>query len=234
MDEKKAPETHRVQKLISNYGYCSRRKAEDLIAAGKVKVNGKTIKIGDQASETDVIEVEGKKLSAEKKRYLAFNKPLGCVTALTDQFQKTIMEYINVKERVFPIGRLDFNTSGLILLTNDGDFANLVMHPRYEVKKTYLAETDKPLSPKAIGKITSGVHLEDGITSPAKVRAVGGNWTEITIHEGKNRIIKRMLKELGYNTVSLQRVKIGSLQLGNLKLGEHRDLSEEERKLIFK
>lgn len=227
-------ETHRVQKLLSNYGYCSRRKAEDLIKDGRVKVNGKTIVIGDQATENDIIEVDGKKVSADKKIYLAFHKPIHCATALEDKFQKTIMDYLDFEERIFPIGRLDYNTSGLLLLTNDGDFANSIMHPRYEVKKTYLAETSEPLSQKAINKISGGIMLEDGMTAPAKVKQLPGNKVEITIHEGKNRIIKRMLKELGYNTVSLQRIRIGKLELGDLQVGAYRHMTEEDKKLIFK
>ena len=127
---------HRVQKLLSNYGYCSRRKAEELIELGEVKVNGKVISLGDKATENDEITVNGRIVKAPKRIYLIFHKPTRCVTALEDKYHKTIFEYINLKERVFPIGRLDYNTSGLLLLTNDGDFANRIMHPRYEVKKT--------------------------------------------------------------------------------------------------
>jgi 23S rRNA pseudouridine2605 synthase len=227
-------EKHRVQKLISNFGYCSRRKAEELIIAARVKVNGKMIKIGDQALASDRIEVDGKAITAQNKVYVAFHKPTGCATALTDNFQKTIMDYIDLKERVFPVGRLDFNTSGLLILTNDGDFANSIMHPRYEVKKTYLAATDKELSKKDADRMRSGVMLDDGMTSPAKVNVLPGNKAEITIHEGKNRIIKRILKSLGYTTSSLQRIKIGMLEIGNLKVGCYRHLTEVDKKMIFK
>jgi 23S rRNA pseudouridine2605 synthase len=227
-------ETHRVQKLISNYGYCSRRKAEDLINAGRVKVNGKTIKIGDQATEEDKISIDGQEISASKKIYIAFNKPIGCVTALEDKHQKTIMEYIDIPERIFPIGRLDFNTSGLLILTNDGDFANLVMHPRYEVKKTYLAGTKEPVSDFEKKQLENGIVLEDGKTAPAKVKLGPKNTLEITIHEGKNRIIRRMLEALGHKVVFLERIKIGSLQLGNLEPGYYRHLSKEEREKVFK
>ena len=163
---------HRVQKLLSNYGYCSRRKAEELIIEGRVKVNNKVITIGDKATEEDILKVDNKIVNKNKKLYLIFNKPKGCVTALNDQFKKTIMEYIKIKERVFPIGRLDYNTEGLLILTNDGDFANKIMHPRYEIKKTYQAEINKPITKREIEQIELGVELEDGRTSLAKVKKI--------------------------------------------------------------
>ena len=224
----------RVQKLLSNYGYCSRRKAEELIIAGKVKVNGKTIKIGDQAEETDEITVDNKAIQKERKVYLVFNKPLNCVTALTDQKMKTVMDYIKIKERVFPIGRLDYNTSGLLLLTNDGDFANRIMHPRYEIKKTYLVRLDKDFTVEAIKQVEKGLALDDGKTSPGKVRRIADTFIEITIHEGKNRIIRRIMAELDYKVLSLERVGVGNLRLFNLKPGEYRQLTRKEMEKIFR
>ena len=224
---------HRVQKLLSNYGYCSRRKAEELIEEGRVQVNGKAITIGDKASETDKIYVDNKLVKKEKKVYLIFNKPVGCVTALNDRQYKTIMHYINIKERVFPIGRLDYYTSGLLLLTNDGDFANRIMHPRYEIKKTYQVETNKPIAEHSIKNMEKGVLLEDGKTSPAKVRKIRDNLIEIIIHEGRNRIIRRMMEKTGYKIKSIERVKIGKLGLGNLRQGRYKELNKREREKIF-
>jgi len=224
---------HRVQKLLSNYGYCSRRKAEELIKEGKVKVNNKIISIGDKASENDKIYVNNKLIKTQKKVYLMLNKPIGCVTALKDGQYKTIMEFIKIEERVFPIGRLDYNTSGIILLTNDGDFANKVMHPRYETKKTYSAETDKPVTKEDIESIEAGIELEDGKTRPAKVKIHSANLIEITIHEGKNRIIRRMLKALRIKTISLERTRIGKLSLGNLKQGTYKNLTKKDIEKIF-
>lgn len=211
---------HRVQKLLSNYGFCSRRKAERLIEEGKVKVNGKRITIGDKASEKDKITVCGKLVKKEKKLYMMFNKPVGCVTALKDRRSKTVMDYIKIKERIFPIGRLDYYTSGLLLLTNDGDFANKIMHPRYEIKKTYVVEIDRPISKKDMLKIQKGVKLRDGITSPAKIKRLNLNVLEIIIHEGKNRIVRRMLNRLRYKVLSLERTAIGKLKLGKLRSGK--------------
>ena len=224
---------YRVQKLLSNYGYCSRRKAEELIKEGRVKVNSKVITIGDQASEDDKIYVDDKLVSMDEKIYLMFNKPIHCVTALEDKQHRTIMYYINVKERVFPIGRLDYNTSGLLLLTNDGDFANSIMHPRYEIKKTYLVEVDRTITINSIRNIEHGILLEDGKTSPAKVKKIEDNLIEITIHEGKNKIIKRMMEELGYKVNSLKRIRVGSLELGDLRISKYKKLDEKEREKIY-
>jgi 23S rRNA pseudouridine2605 synthase len=224
---------YRVQKLLSNYGVMSRRQAEEYIKQGRVKVNGNVIKIGDKATEKDEILVDDKPINKEKRVYLMFNKPVGCVTALKDKQFRTIMHYIHIKERVFPIGRLDHETSGLLLLTNDGDFANSTMHPRYEINKTYTAEVDAGISDTDLRKIEKGVKLEEGKTSPAQTIRIASNVVEIIIHEGKKRIVRRMFKELGYNVLSLRRIKVGNLELGDLPEGEYRPLTEEEKKKIF-
>ncbi|MFH1506475.1 MAG: pseudouridine synthase [archaeon] len=224
---------HRVQKLISNYGYCSRRKAEELIIAGKVKVNGKVISIGDKASEDDKISVDGKIVKKEKKLYLIFNKPVGCVTALKDPEFMTIMSYVKVKERVFPVGRLDFNTSGLLLLTNDGDFSNSIMHPRYEIKKTYLANSYNNITDENIKSLEAGINLSDGKTRPAKIKKHSKTSIEITIHEGKQRIVRRMLGALGIKVKTLERIRIGKLELGKLEPGKYKELSEKDKEKIF-
>ncbi len=212
---------HRVQKLIGNSGFCSRRKAEELIKDGIVKVNGKTISIGDKATDEDIITVNGKLLFKPEKKYIMFNKPVGCVTALTDPDYKTVMDYIHVPERVFPVGRLDFNTSGLLILTNDGDFANKIMHPRYEINKTYKVVIHEALSKKDQARIQAGVKLEDGKTSPAKINILSENIVEITLHEGKNRIVRRIFNSLGYGIRSIHRIKIGKLELKELEPGKY-------------
>jgi|TARA_Y100000310_G_C20631820_1_gene789061 23S rRNA pseudouridine2605 synthase len=225
--------THRVQKLMSNYGYCSRRKAEELIEKGRVKVNGKLISLGDGASEDDKISVDGKIISKEKKVYVMLHKPINCITAVKDEKHKTVLDFINIKERVFPIGRLDYTTSGLLLLTNDGDFANKVMHPRYETKKSYLAKLNQEIQDFQVKELKKGIVLEDGKTRPASVVVHDKDLIEITIHEGKNRIIKRMLKALRINTLSLKRTKVGNLSLGKLKPGEFKILDKKELEKMF-
>ena len=223
----------RVQKLLSNYGYCSRRKAEELIDAGKVKVNGEVISLGDKASLDDEISVNGKVVKGDRKVYLIFNKPPGCVTAVKDEHDKTIMDYIRVKERVFPVGRLDKNSTGILLLTNDGEFANKIMHPRYEVTKTYQAKIDRPFNERDRRALERGVLLEDGKTAPAKVKVLAPDMVSIKIHEGKNRIIRGMLKKLGYKTFFLHREKIGKLGLGNLRPGKFRKMTPREKEMVF-
>ena len=227
-------EKQRVQKLLSNYGYCSRRKAEDLITQGQVKVNGKLISIGDKASPDDVITVNGKVVKGERKVYLVFNKPPGCVTAVSDNHDKTIMDYIRVKERIFPVGRLDKNSTGILLLTNDGDFANKIMHPSFEVTKTYEAQIDNSFNERDRRALERGILLEDGKTAPAKVKVLAPDLVSIKIHEGKNRIIRRMLKKLGYKTFFLHRAKIGRLGLGDLRPGKFRHLTPKDKDMIFR
>ena len=203
-----------------------------MIEEGKVKVNGKLASLGDKCGEEDKITVSGKAIKKDKKLYLMFNKPLHCVTALEDMQHRTVIHYINIDTRVFPIGRLDYNTTGLLLLTNDGDFANSIMHPRYEIKKTYRVEVDREFNDETLNEIISGVDLEDGKTAPAEV-SVKEKVIEITIHEGRNRIIRRMLDHLGFKVISIERIKIGSLSLGSLKRKEFRKLSEKDKEKIF-
>ena len=224
---------HRVQKLLCNAGHCSRRKAEELISQGKVHGNGKVIHLGDSAEETDTITIDGKPLRRERKVYLMFHKPIRCVTALEDREYKTIMEYIKVKERVFPVGRLDYMTAGLLLLTNDGDFANEIMHPSHEINKSYVVETFRPIKIETLHQLQRGVLLDDGRTKPAHVGLLTPTILEMSIHEGKNRIVRRMMEALGHRVRSLTRVRVGKLLLGNLRAGKFKYLTEVEKRLIF-
>ncbi|HIJ10990.1 TPA: rRNA pseudouridine synthase [Candidatus Woesearchaeota archaeon] len=221
---------HRVQKLLSNYGFCSRRKAEELIEDGLVKVNGVTITLGDKANEDDEITVRGKLVSKPRKVYIMFHKPIHCVTALKDDQHKTVMQYINIKERIFPIGRLDYNTTGMLLLTNDGDFANNIMHPSKEVKKTYRVEASRLLTNLELKQLRKGVILDDGPTRGAVVNKVGEFEYEVIIHEGRNRIIRRMFDVFDVKVRKLRRVGTGKLELGSLELGRWRHLTKKEIK----
>lgn len=224
---------YRIQKLLSNSGYCSRRKAEELIKQDRVRVNGRVISIGDKASEDDKIYIDGKPIKKQARTYLMFNKPVGCVTALSDKKFKTVMDYIKLEQRVFPVGRLDYNTSGLLLFTNDGDFANNILHPSYEITKTYLVKTDKPINKQKIVLLEAGIGLKDGKTSPAKVKEHNPTLLEVTIHEGKNRILRRIFKQLGLGVISLKRIKVGNLCVGDLKPGKYRPLTKTDKQRIF-
>ncbi|HII71971.1 TPA: rRNA pseudouridine synthase [Candidatus Woesearchaeota archaeon] len=224
----------RVQKIIANAGITSRRRAEELIAEGKVKVNGKVIGLGDKADpDRDNIIVDGKKLELGKKLYVMFHKPVDCLTTLDDpKGRKTIFSYLPFKTRLIPCGRLDYKTEGLLLLTNDGDWANKVMHPRYEVEKTYLVTLDKEFRHEDLEKVKKGVWIDEfgAETRPAKVRYASEDkkTIEITIHEGKNRIVRRMMKAMEYNVARLMRTRVGNLDLGELRRGTHRKLSNKE------
>ncbi len=222
----------RIQKILAQAGIASRRKSEELIAAGKVTVNGKTATIGQSAdSGKDLILVDGKPIAAEKKVYLALNKPKGYVTTVADKFaERKVMDLIKIKERVFPVGRLDADAEGLIFLTNDGDFANRVMHPRYEVEKSYVALLEQPLSKEAEEKIKKGVVIDESRVKADLKFLEGRNVVEITVHEGMHKIVKRIFKSVGNYVKSLSRVRIGHVRLGNLETGKTRNLSPEEVK----
>ncbi len=219
----------RLQKLLAAAGVASRRKSEEPIAAGRVKVNGEIAGLGDSADPAvDSILLDGKPLLSERKRYLLLNKPTGFVTTLSDpQGRPTVMDLVDVDERVYPVGRLDADTSGLLLLTNDGVFSHRVAHPRFEIDKVYLAGIAEPLSDAGKRRLEKGVELEDGVTRPAKVVYVGrsGKRVRITVHEGKKRIVRRMLQAVGSPVVTLERVQLGALTLDGVVQGEWRDLS---------
>lgn len=222
----------RLQKIIAERGYCSRRKAEELIASGKVKVNGKTIDTLGEKFEEDVhIVIDGKEVKANDNQelvYVVVNKPLGFIsTAHDDRGRKEVTRLVpSSLGRLYPVGRLDINTSGLIILTNDGDFANLVTHPSSNFEKTYRVRTDGKLSSEEIFKLTHGVMLEDGLTAPAKLKEVMIDDTstvfDLTIHEGRNRQVRRMVEAVNHKTISLKRIQIGPIKLDNLKEGSYR------------
>jgi 23S rRNA pseudouridine2605 synthase len=223
----------RVQKIISNSGYCSRRKAEELIAKGKVRVNGRIIKLGDKA-DLDIDEIYANTTLIERNRpiYIMLNKPKHYEVTLSQDVQKNVLDLVHVPERIFPVGRLDKNTTGLLLLTNDGDFANKITHPRYEKEKTYFVKLDKGITDRDIKTIEEGIHLLDGKIK-AKIKMYHRDQLEATIHEGKKWIIKRMFFKLGYYVKELSRTKIGNLRM-DVKIGKWRFLNEREVKELMK
>ncbi len=230
----------RLQKIIAASGYCSRRKAEELIAAGRVSVDGKTAGLGDQADDAiSRILIDGKPLKAsEELVYLLLNKPVGIVTTLNDpEGRPTVAEMVSdLETRLFPVGRLDINTSGLLLMTNDGALANRLAHPSHQVDKRYLVKVRGRLTDSSKKSLEEGVLLDDGPTAPAKVdnvRVRGGHtWFEITIHEGRNRQVRRMCEVLGHQVSRLVRIGYAFLTLGDLGTGQKRLLSNQEVKRL--
>lgn len=227
----------RIAKFLAAAGVASRRKSEELILEGKVSVNGKIIdELGMQIDpDTDIIKVSGKRIKApEEKVYLMLNKPVGCVSTCSDEKGRdTVLDYVkDIKARIYPVGRLDFTTEGLLLLTNDGELANTLTHPRHEVGKRYLTIIDDVLTEDDVKKLEKGVFIEGGKTAPARVKilksAPGRTELTIIIHEGRNHQVKKMFEAIEKNVVFLKRISVGDLNLGTLKKGEYRHLTEEE------
>lgn len=226
----------RIQKIIAKCGIASRRKAEEMIIEGLVRVNGVTATLGMKADlAKDHIKVKGKLIGMpQSKVYLMFHKPLNCLTASNESEGRPVVKDFlrHVKAQVFPVGRLDFNSEGLLILTNDGDLANAILHPKSKIPKTYHVKIDGFLENKDIMKLEKGVRLEDGMTAPAKVRVArtlkANSWIDITIYEGRKRQIRRMLQSVGHPVSKLIRTRINGLSLGNLKAGEYRYLTHEE------
>lgn len=229
----------RLQKYMAMCGVASRRASEQLILEGKVSVNGK--KVTEQGVKVEIgadkVTVSGKPIKPEiKPYYIMLNKPFGYVSTAKDQFDRpTVVDLIKdeIKTRVFPVGRLDYDTEGLILLTNDGDFAYKITHPKHNVEKTYIAVLKGGITASGLNKLRRGVNLSDGfLTSPAKVEIIeakGGQvLAEITIHEGKNRQVRRMFEAVGSKVILLKRISIDGVELGNLPEGRWRHLTSHE------
>lgn len=232
----------RLQKVLANAGVASRRKCEDLIAAGKVSVNGEIVtELGRKADPTvDVITVSGKPIKKETKIYMMFNKPKGVITSVSDpQGRSVVTDYMKeVKERLYPVGRLDYDSEGLLLLTNDGDLAHKLTHPSHHVPKTYHATVERVPHGNALEKLQKGIKLEDGMTAPAEVEYhdidPAGKFATIaiTIHEGRNRQVRRMFDAIHHPVTRLKRISFGGLYLNNLQRGKHRKLTAEELKML--
>jgi len=226
----------RLQKLIAQAGLASRRQAEDWIAAGRVVLNGQPARLGDRAEPgRDEILVDGRKLAlAEEKITVLLNKPRGYISTLKDpQGRKRVTELVaDLPQRLFPIGRLDYNTEGLLLLTNDGELAQQLSHPRHHVEKTYLVKVRGTVNEQKLKALQRGIELSDGPTHQAKVAnlKVGRNtsWFELTIHEGRNRQVRRMCEAVDLQVVRLKRIRVGTLELGSLTTGCYRVLTRRE------
>ncbi|WP_294730914.1 pseudouridine synthase [uncultured Faecalibaculum sp.] len=226
----------RLQKVIAQAGVCSRRKAEALIARGRVRVNGKVVtEPGTKVSGSDAIEVNGKVLDKEDKVYYLMNKPKGTICSVSDDKErKTVLDYLPKDKRIYPVGRLDFDTSGILLLTNDGEFTNRMIHPRYHVPKTYTINLQGMLTPEDIQRLKTGLKTRDESYQPAKVRILQKDYTrdrmilELTISEGKNHQVKNMMEALGHEVRKLNRKSFGPLSAEGMKPGEYRVLKRHE------
>jgi 23S rRNA pseudouridine2605 synthase len=232
----------RLQKILSKCGIASRRKAEEMILEGRVTVNGKVATLGMKADlEKDHIKVDGKLIRVfEPKIYLMFNKPKGCITSMHDPLGRpTIKDFLKgVKPKVFPVGRLDYDSEGLLIITNDGELANALLHPRNKVPKTYHVKVDGFLEDKDVLKLERGIKLEGRIVTPTKVKILketrANTWIEITIHEGRKRLIRRLFEKLRHPVLKLKRIRINGLELGSLSQGAFRYLTPEEVKKLKK
>ena len=229
-------EKMRLQKYIALCGYASRRAAEELIFNGAVSVNGKIVRDIIMVDDTDEVRVNGKLLKTEtKKLYFVFNKPEMVITSMSDKFgRKTVADFFNnIEERVYPVGRLDYDSSGLLFMTNDGDFADYLMHPKNEVTKTYAVSAKGNITDEIKEMLENGVDIGGYITGKAEINNIvnysdGKCSAEISIKEGKNRQVRRMFETVGIKVYALQRISVGAVQLGDLKKGRYRSLTQKE------
>jgi len=231
----------RLQKYLAEAGIASRRKSEELILNGRISVNGKIVsELGTKVDgENDIIEFDGKRVFKDKKYvYIIFNKPEGCVTTVKDQFdRKTVLSYFkDIKERIYPVGRLDYDTSGLLILTNDGELTYTLTHPKHNVSKTYIARVDKAPSKDDVLKFKNGIVIDGYKTAPAVLKIIKkeekGAVLQIIINEGRNRQVRKMCAAVGCAVLRLKRVAVGNIKLGGLKKGEYRFLNDKEVKYL--
>lgn len=224
----------RINKYLSETGIVSRRGADQWITAGRVTINGKRAELGSQVEEGDDVRVDGKPVRTEQQLvYIALNKPVG-ITSTTERHVKgNIVDFVNHPLRIFHIGRLDKDSEGLILLTNDGDIVNEILRVEGRHEKEYIVTVDKPITPEFLEKMSSGVEILDTVTLPARVEKLSKNVFKIILMQGLNRQIRRMCSALGYNVRRLQRIRIMNIELGSLPVGKWRDLTEKELKELF-
>lgn len=225
----------RINRFFTDQGYCSRREADKLIEAGRVRINDRLAVLGDQVSETDKIYLDSKQIHfSPPKVYIMYNKPTGITCTTERQIKGNIIDAVKHPLRVFPIGRLDKDSSGLILLTNDGDIVNRILRAEFENEKEYVVEVDKPCSEEFLFKMSQGVNIGDHLTLPCKIKSINPRSFTIILTEGKNRQIRRMCEALGYNVKRLQRIRIMNLLLADLKPGQWKDIPSQDLEKLFK
>lgn len=231
----------RIQKMIADSGYCSRRKAEELISRGRVKLNGHPVKLGDKCGYKDLITIDGERIYMPRKKnfiYIMMNKPRGYVTTVSDELdRRCVMDLLEgVEERVYPVGRLDRNSEGLLLFTNDGELANSIMHPSRHIAKTYRVTVRPDISDDQLVQLSGGVEIDGRMTLPANVvvkeKQQGRVVLLMTIKEGRNRQIRKMCEAVGLEVARLRRISIGPVRLGMLKPGTWRELTAEELRAL--
>ena len=231
----------RLQKVIAEAGITSRRKAEELITSGKVKVNGNIVtELGTKVSSKDKIEVNNQIIEKEPKEYYILNKPRGYITSTSDEHhRKTVIDLIPTKARIYPVGRLDYDTTGLLLLTNDGEFANILMHPSEKVEKVYMAKLNGIIKGEQINQLKNGVKIDGVVVKASRVKLKKVNeknntcMVQITIHEGKNHQVKKMFESVGYMVEKLKREKVAFFNLKDLQSGEYRKLTPKEVAKVY-
>jgi pseudouridine synthase len=219
----------RLNAYLARAGVASRRKADELIKAGRVRVNGEVGQLNTFVAARDRVEVDGRTVAKQRLAYVLLHKPTGVVTTASDpQGRPTVVSLVDLPERVVPVGRLDVDTTGALLLTNDGELAHRLAHPRYAVEKTYVVDVVGEPSPAALRALRDGVELEDGVTAPARVRLLAPSRVELTIHEGRNRQVRRMLEAVGHRVRTLHRSRYANLTVEGLEPGEWRELGRDE------
>ena len=219
----------RLNAYLARAGVASRRRADDLIRAGRVRVNGDQGQLNTVVGRHDAVELDGRRLSLQPLTYVLLHKPAATVTTARDPHgRRTVVELVDHPARVVPVGRLDADTTGALLLTNDGDLAHRLAHPRYEVEKVYVADVEGDLEQETLARLGAGVELDDGRTAPARVRRLASGRIEIAIHEGRKHQVKRMLEAVGHPVRRLHRPSYAGLTLGGVAAGEWRELSRDE------
>ncbi|MFF2484247.1 23S rRNA pseudouridine(2604) synthase RluF [Paenibacillus sp. NPDC058071] len=224
----------RINKFISETGYCSRREADKLVDSGRVTINGEKAQLGSQAEQGDDVRIDGKRIGVQRQHvYIALNKPVGITSTTELHVKGNIVDYVGHAERIFPIGRLDKDSEGLILLTNDGDVVNPILRSEGKHEKEYIVTVDRPATDLFLKGMSEGVRILGSMTLPCKVTRMGDRMFRIILTEGKNRQIRRMCQAFGYEVRKLKRIRIMNIHLGDLQTGKWRDLTAEEKRELF-